>query len=193
LSSPAIVSANTKTKSTTKQWCNGSQGAHYNAIIKFLSVLTKHTRATCNQLVEPTKDWRSDCLAKRNLVGVELCGVLGRLHSMEGLAQSNNNAKFNYSAEHKQKLLETSAKVVGSKEYNVEGWGRDFASREGRVRARVAASVGQTCAQGKNTAQGGSHNREDTIALLPGVFFFSFVPFFDSFFIAFFFFDWRGI
>jgi hypothetical protein len=100
---------------------------------------------------------------------------------MEGLAQSNNNAKFNYSAEHKQKLLETSAKVVGSKEYNVEGWGRDFASREGRVRARVAASVGQTCAQGKNTVQGGSHNREDTIALLPGVFFFSFVPFLTRF------------
>jgi hypothetical protein len=48
--------------------------------------------------VEPAKDWRSDCLAKRNLVGVELCGVLERLHSIEGLAQSNNNAKLNYSA-----------------------------------------------------------------------------------------------
>jgi hypothetical protein len=93
LSSPAIVSSNTKTKSTTKQWCNGSQGAHYNAVIKFLSVLTKHTGATCNQPVEPAKYWRSDCLAKRNLVGVELCGVLGRLYSIEGLAQSNNNCK----------------------------------------------------------------------------------------------------
>jgi hypothetical protein len=49
--------------------------------------------------------------AKRNLVGVELCGVLGRLHSIEGLAQSNNNAKLNYSAKHDQMLLETSAKA----------------------------------------------------------------------------------
>jgi hypothetical protein len=57
-----------------------------------------HVGATCNQPVEPVKDWRSDCLPKRNLVGVELCGVLGRLHSIEGLAQSNNNAKLNYSA-----------------------------------------------------------------------------------------------
>jgi hypothetical protein len=93
VSSPAIVSANTKTKSTTKQGCNGSQGSHYNAVIKFLYVLPKHTGATCNQPVEPAKDWRSVCLAKRNLVGVELCGVLGRLHSIEGLAQSNNNCK----------------------------------------------------------------------------------------------------
>jgi hypothetical protein len=60
---------------------------------------------------------------------------------MEGLAQSNNNAKLNYSAKHEQKLLQTSAKVAGSKEHNVEGWGQDFASRE---RACVAASVGQT-------------------------------------------------
>jgi hypothetical protein len=49
--------------------------------------------------------------AKRNLVGIELCGVLGRLHSIEGLAQSNNNAKLNYSAKHDQMLLETSAKA----------------------------------------------------------------------------------
>lgn len=31
---------------------------------------------------------------------VELCGVLGRLHSNEGLAQSNNNAKLKDSAKH---------------------------------------------------------------------------------------------
>jgi hypothetical protein len=67
------------------------------------------------------KDWRSDCLAKQNLVGVELCGVLGRLHSIEGLAQSNNNVKLNNSATHNQTLLEMSAKVAASKEYNVEG------------------------------------------------------------------------
>jgi hypothetical protein len=36
---------------------------------------------------------------------------LGRLHSIEGLAQSNNNEKLNYSAKHEQKLLETSAKA----------------------------------------------------------------------------------
>jgi hypothetical protein len=60
--------------------------------------------------VEPAKDWRSDCLEKRNLVGVDLCGVLGRLHSIEGLAQSNNNAKLNYSAKHDQMLLITGAR-----------------------------------------------------------------------------------
>jgi hypothetical protein len=53
---------------------------------------------------------------KRNLVGVELCGVLARLHSIEGLAQSNNNAKLNYSANHNQILLITSAKVDKAKE-----------------------------------------------------------------------------
>jgi hypothetical protein len=30
---------------------------------------------------------------------------------MEGLTQSNNKAKLNYTAKHKQKLLETSAKA----------------------------------------------------------------------------------
>jgi hypothetical protein len=107
-----MVSANTKTKSTTKQGCICSQMRSTSSIIKFLYVRTKHIRANCNQLVEPAKDWRRDCLAKRNLLGVELCGVLGRLHSIEGLAQSNNNAKLNYSATHDQTLLETSAKTV---------------------------------------------------------------------------------
>jgi hypothetical protein len=55
---------------------------------------------TCNQQVEPAKDWSSDCLEKQNLLVVELCGVLGRLHSNQGLAQSNNNARLNYSAKH---------------------------------------------------------------------------------------------
>jgi hypothetical protein len=71
-----------------------------NAVIKFLSVLTTHTGATCNQPVELTKDWRSDCLEKQNLLVVEICGVLGRLHSSQGLAHSNNNGKLNDSAKH---------------------------------------------------------------------------------------------
>jgi hypothetical protein len=54
----------------------------------------------CNQQVEPAKDWRSDCLEKQSLLVVELCGVLGRLHSIQGLAQSNNIARLNYSAKH---------------------------------------------------------------------------------------------
>ena len=54
----------------------------------------------CNQQVEPAKDWRSDCLEKQSLLVVELCGVLGRLHSIQGLAQSNNKARLNYSAKH---------------------------------------------------------------------------------------------
>jgi hypothetical protein len=48
------------------------KGAQTSVVIKFLSVLTKHTWANCNQPVKPAKDWKSDCLAKQNLVGVEL-------------------------------------------------------------------------------------------------------------------------
>jgi hypothetical protein len=35
---------------------------------------------------------------------------LGRLHSSQGLARSNNNAKLNYSAKHETIWLATSAK-----------------------------------------------------------------------------------
>jgi hypothetical protein len=35
----------------------------------------------------------------------------GKAALNEGLAQSNNNAKFNYSAKHEQKLLEMSVKA----------------------------------------------------------------------------------
>jgi hypothetical protein len=79
-----MISANTKQK---KMWWNGSQGAHTSAVIKFLSGLTTHTGVTCNQPVELARDWRSDCLEKQNLLIGEICGVLGRLHSDEGLAQ----------------------------------------------------------------------------------------------------------
>jgi hypothetical protein len=41
---------------------------------------------------------------------------LGRLHSIEGLAQSNNNAKLNYSAKRDQMLLEMSAQAEDSRE-----------------------------------------------------------------------------
>jgi hypothetical protein len=59
-----MVSANTKTKSMTKQGCNGSQDAQTIAVIKLLYVLTTQTGA-CNQLVELAKDWRNDCLEKQ--------------------------------------------------------------------------------------------------------------------------------
>ena len=55
---------------------------------------------SCNQQVELVKDWKSDCLVKQSQLVVGLCGVLGRLHSIQRLAQSNNNAKLNYSAKH---------------------------------------------------------------------------------------------
>jgi hypothetical protein len=45
---------------------------------------------------------------------------------MEGLTQSNNKAKLNYTAKHKQKLLETSAKA----EKNQGGTARIRAPRE---------------------------------------------------------------
>jgi hypothetical protein len=37
---------------------------------------------------------------EQDLLVVEICGVLGRLHSSQGLAHSNNNAKLNDSAKH---------------------------------------------------------------------------------------------
>jgi hypothetical protein len=59
--------------------------------------------------------WRN-----RNLLVVKICGVLGRLHSSQGLARSNNNAKLNYSAKHETILLATSAKDTTS--WNKEQW-----------------------------------------------------------------------
>jgi hypothetical protein len=92
------------------------KGAQTSVVIKFLFVLTMHTGANYNQPVEPAEDWRSDCLGKQDLLVRELCGFLGRLHSIEGLAQSNNNAKLNNSAKHDQMLLITSAKADKAKE-----------------------------------------------------------------------------
>jgi hypothetical protein len=100
------------------------KGAQTNVVIKFLSVLTTHTGVNCNQ-PEPARDWRSDCLERQYLLVVEFCGVLGRLYSIEGLAQSNNNAKLNYSAKHDQMLLETSAKVEGKTSGQTLGGGFD--------------------------------------------------------------------
>jgi hypothetical protein len=74
--------------------------------------------------VEPAEDWRSDCLGEQELLVGELCGFLGRLHSLEGLAQSNNNAKLNYSAKHEQKLLEMSRSCSRLKE--LMGQGKNF-------------------------------------------------------------------
>jgi hypothetical protein len=51
---------------------------------------------------------------------VEICGVLGRLHSSQGLARSNNNAQMNYSAKHETILLATSAK---------DGWEKKLRQR----------------------------------------------------------------
>jgi hypothetical protein len=114
------------------------KGAQTSAVIKFLSVLTTHTGATCNQPVEPAKDWRSDFLAKRTLIGVELCGVLGKLQSNQGLAQSNNNAKLNYSAKHEQKLLETSSTTKERKGTNYgEGGSVVITIREGENGVRM--------------------------------------------------------
>jgi hypothetical protein len=116
-SSPAIVSANTK-QSLRQQGCGS--GAHSSAVIKFLSVLTEHTGVSCNQQVEPAKDWRSDCLEKQSLVVIELCGVLGRLHSKQGLTQSNNNARSNDSAKHV-------IKAAGNK---VQRWSKGRGAKE---------------------------------------------------------------
>jgi len=69
-----------------------------------------NNRGEQRQQVAPVRDWRSDCLEKQGEPVVEICGVLGRLHSVQGLAQSNNNAKLNNSAKHVTMLLETECK-----------------------------------------------------------------------------------
>jgi hypothetical protein len=75
---------------------------------------------SCNQQVELAKDWRSDCLEKQSLLVVGLCGILGRLHSKQGLAQSNNNARLNDSAKHV-------IKAAGNK---VQRWSKGRGAKE---------------------------------------------------------------
>jgi hypothetical protein len=133
-SSPAIFSANKKKQN--RQQNRGAvshKGALTSAFIKFLSVLTKHTGVNCNQPVEPAKDWRSDCLGEQDLLVGELCGFLGRLHSLEGLAQSNNNAKLNYSVKHDQTLLGTGAKVDERKRKKTRREGGRYCHEEPRA------------------------------------------------------------
>jgi hypothetical protein len=69
--SSAMVSANTK-QNETKNRGGTAHKTLTNAVIKFLYVLTKHTGTNCNQLVDPAKDWRSDCLEGQNLLVGEL-------------------------------------------------------------------------------------------------------------------------
>jgi RNase P subunit RPR2 len=92
--SSAMVSANTKQNQRQNRSVFAHKGAQTSAVIKFLSIFTKHTCANCNQPMEPAENWRSDCLEKQSRLIIEICGVLGRLHSSQGLAQSNNNAKL---------------------------------------------------------------------------------------------------
>jgi len=87
-----------------------SQGAHTSAVIKFLSVLTKPQWWTATNRWNRWKIGWAIAWRNRNLLVVEICGVVGRLHSSQGLARSNNNAKLNYSAKHETILLATSAK-----------------------------------------------------------------------------------
>ena len=92
---------------------------------------------SCNQQVEPAQDWRSDCLEKQSLLVTELCGILGRLHLMQGLAQSNNNARLNYSAKHVTKLLETKCKR----------WSKVRKKKEHRKRSAAGSAHGLRAAR----------------------------------------------
>jgi hypothetical protein len=76
------------------------------------------------------KDWRSDCLEKQSLLVVGLCGVLGRLHSKQGLAQSNNNARLNDSAKHV-------IKATGNK---VQRWSKGRGAKEKHKRGEQVAA-----------------------------------------------------
>jgi hypothetical protein len=107
---PAIVSANTKRRKTDD---NRGMVVTTRSMECCYQVLIRSYQATvvnCNQQVEPVKDWMSIAWRNRNLLVVEICRVLGRLHSSQGLARSNNNAKLNYSTKYETILLATSAK-----------------------------------------------------------------------------------
>jgi hypothetical protein len=57
---------------------------------------------------------------------------LGRLHSIEGLAQSKNNAKLKKSAKHDTTLLITSAEKERS---NLGGWQSRWRKKNGDQRS----------------------------------------------------------
>jgi hypothetical protein len=117
-----------------------------------------------NQQVEPAKDWRSDFLEKQSLLVVGLCGVLGRLHSKLGLAQSNNNARLNDSAKHV-------IKAAGNK---VQRWSKGGGAKEKHKRGEQVAAGAHTWASCV------THPHKVTSGLGP--------PFSSSFFSSFF---WR--
>jgi hypothetical protein len=98
----------------------------------------------CNQQVEPVKDWRSDCLEKQSLLVVELCGVLGRLYSIQGLAQSNNNARLNYSAKH---VIKAAGNKVQKLSKGMGGKGKTQERKQG-----AAGTHPEECAQMKVTS-----------------------------------------
>jgi hypothetical protein len=50
----------------------------------------------------------------QNLLVEELGGVLGRLHSIEGLVQTNNNAKLNKGAKQVTKVADYKRKSEGT-------------------------------------------------------------------------------
>jgi hypothetical protein len=109
-----MVRANTKQNLRQNRGVTAHKTLKLVLLSNYYPFLPSTQGANCNQPVEPAKDWRSNCLGEQDLLVGELCGFLGRLHSLEGLAQSNNNAKLNYSAKHDQMLLETSAKAEES-------------------------------------------------------------------------------
>jgi hypothetical protein len=120
--------------------------------------------------VELAKDWRSDCLGKQNLLVVEICGVLGRLHSSQGLAHSNNSAKLNDSAKHDQTLLETSAKAEESN--GGKPWsGKNFSERKKKKRMLPRKGTawwvprGQECHEPRAKARRGRQLAQPRVAI----------------------------
>jgi hypothetical protein len=111
--------------------------------IKFLSILIMHTGATCDQPVELAKDWSNDCLEGQNLLVVELCGVLGRLHSNQGLAQSSNNAKLNYSAKQRNKAAGTQSAKVSKTSWEGKRKSKKGKKETGRARAARQEKIGR--------------------------------------------------
>jgi hypothetical protein len=112
---PAIVSANTKTPKGEKKTDDNRGMVVTTCSLNGMLLSSSYTFLPSHsgelQSTGGTGERLDERLRRnRNLLVIEICGVVGRLHSSQGLARSNNNAKLNYSAKHETILLATGAK-----------------------------------------------------------------------------------
>jgi hypothetical protein len=98
-----VVSCQTKTDTNT-----GVE--QFTKALKLMLLSNSYLFLPCIQGRPATNRWNSQKIggaiaAKQNLLVVGICGALGRLHSSQGLAHSNNNAKLNDSAKYETNVV----------------------------------------------------------------------------------------